>query len=149
MPVSTDPENAPEFREDLAKLQVRLVDVLAGYDEIARHAEPEISGLIADWTRLHRSHEAALSDRLRALGAVPDEDGSFFSSVQRAIIKTRAAFDELDDDILGAVARGEGRVVNLYEEALGSARDQSDRALLSGQKAQVEEMIARTRQMAD
>ena len=138
-----------EFREDLAKLQVRLVETLAGFREISKSAEPEISGLIADCIVMHKLHEEALSDRLRALGDAPDEDGSFFSTVQRAVIKTRAAFDDLDDDILDAVARGEGWIVKLYEDAIASATVQTDRALLAGQKAQVEEVIQRIRRAAD
>ena len=136
-------------RDDLAKLQVRVTDTLAGFDEILKSAEPDIKPLMTEFFKTHKRHEAELSARLRTHGCVPDEDGSFFSTVQRIVIKTRAAFDEIDDDILGAVVNGEKRILDLYDEALSSAEDDTDREMLIRQRDEVADLTEQARQLDD
>lgn len=142
-------QTTENFSERLATLQTRIRDALNGFDEIRKKAEPEIHSIIAEHIALHTRHEAALSARLRELGHQPDEDGSFFSVVQRLIIKTRAAFTDIDSDVLGAVADGEERISQLYADAAAEAISDEDRAMLQGQRAQLESLIARTRIKAE
>lgn len=129
-----------DYREELAKLQVRIKDTLAGYDEILKVAERDIAPLMAQFYEAHKAHEVELSQRLRTHGCVPDDDGSFFSSVQKAVIKTRAVFDDIDEGVLNSVIKGEERILLLYDEALAAARDEDDLALLSRQRGQISEL---------
>lgn len=138
-----------DFAEALARLQVRIVDTLAGYDEIHKKCEPEIAPLTADFIAAHETHEKALSQRLVALGREPDADGSFFSTVQRLVIKTRAVFDDIDDDILPSVVDGEERVLELYDDAIRTAIEPSDRTMLDQQRGEIQSLTTRARAMAD
>lgn len=130
-----------DYRDALAKLQVRITDTLAGYDEILDRAEPDIRPLMKEFCTAHTAHEAELSTRLRKHGCVPDEDGSFFSTVQRLVIKTRAVFDDIDEDVLNSVIKGEERILSLYDAAIAAARDEDDISLLSRQRGEVHELV--------
>jgi len=142
MPLAT----THEFREDLAKLQVRVLDTLAGYDEILKKSEDDVRPLMVRLYDAHRRHETELSERLRTHGCNPDEDGSFFSTVQRAVIKTRSAFDDLDGDVLNSVIKGEERIMQLYDETISAARDEDDLSLLSRQRGQIANLTNEARQ---
>jgi uncharacterized protein (TIGR02284 family) len=130
-----------EYRDALAKLQVRIKDTLAGYDEILERAEPGVRPLMEKFSAAHTAHEAELAARLRKHGCVPDEDGSFFSTVQRIVIKTRAVFDDLDEDVLNSVIKGEERILSLYDAAITAARDEGEIALLSRQRGELHELV--------
>ncbi|WP_254701838.1 DUF2383 domain-containing protein [Roseovarius sp. THAF27] len=80
---------------------------------------------------------------------MPDEDGSFFSTVQRLVIKTRAVFDDIDEDVLNSVIKGEERIMQLYHEAMAAARDEEDLSLLSRQRGQVARLVQDARHLAD
>ncbi|MGK7754916.1 MULTISPECIES: DUF2383 domain-containing protein [unclassified Roseovarius] len=134
-----------EYRDALAKLQVRIKDTLAGYDEILDQAKPDIRPLMEQFYTAHIKHEADISARLRDHGCVPDEDGSFFSTVQRAVIKTRAFVDDIDESALNSVIKGEERILSLYDEAIAAARDEDDIALLSRQRGNLYEITQRAR----
>ncbi|MBY5988606.1 DUF2383 domain-containing protein [Roseovarius atlanticus] len=138
-----------EYRDALAKLQVRIRDTLAGYDEILDRAEPGIRPLMERFSAAHAAHEADLSAQLRTHGCVPDEDGSFFSTVQRLVIKTRAVFDDIDEDVLNSVIKGEERIMQLYDEAMAAARDEEDLSLLSRQRGQIARLVQDARHLAD
>lgn len=138
-----------EFIDALAALQTRLKDTLAGFDEIQQKADPEIAGITAEFIATHTAHELALSQRLVTLGREPDEDGSFFSTIQRLVIKTRAAFDNIDDDILPSVVRGEERVIDLYDDAFNNAADDTDKTMLHEQRAEVRTLTEKARVMGD
>lgn len=134
--------------EHLARLHLRLVDTLAGYDQILKSAEPDIRPLMVRFHDLHRTHEAALAARLRAHGGQPDEEGSFFSTVQWAVIKTREVLDEIDEDMLEAVVSGEERILALYETAIATATQVEDLALLDRQRAELAELTQTARERA-
>ena len=134
-----------KYRDVLSKLHVRLVDTLAGYDEMLKSAEPEILPLLQRFKNLHRSHESELSDRLRAHGCVPDEEGSFFSTVQWAVIKTREMFDEIDEDVLDSVVSGEERILTLYDDTIKAAQGAHDLNLLKRQKDELSEITREAR----
>ncbi|WP_428516073.1 DUF2383 domain-containing protein [Roseovarius sp.] len=138
-----------EYRDALAKLQVRIKDTLAGYDEILERAEPDIRPLMESFSAAHAEHEAELSAQLRTHGCVPDEDGSFFSTVQRIVIKTRAVFDDIDEDVLNSVIKGEERIMQLYDEAMAVARDEEDLSLLSRQRGQIARLVQDAKNLAD
>ena len=126
-----------EYRDALAKLQVHIKDTLAGYDEFLHQAEPDIRPLMKEFYTAHAAHEADLSVRLRTHGCVPDREGSFLSTVQRAVIKTRAVLEDIDEGALNSVIKGEERILSQYDEAIAAARDEDDIALLSGQRGEL------------
>ena len=137
-----------DYIDALAALQVRLVDTLAGFDEIQSTAEPEITGIVAEFVSAHTLHELAIAERLRALGSEPDPDGSFFSAIQRLVVKTRAAFTDIDSGILSAVVDGEKSLIGLYNDALATATVPADRMMLAQQKAEIESLMGKANQMA-
>ncbi len=148
MPNETTHPEPDAFTRALAKLQTRLVDVLRGYDEMEAKAEPEIIGIVRDFARVHRDHEAQLARRLGALGGEPDDDGSFFGLIQETVVRGRAILTDLDTNVLPAVIRGEESVRDLTVDTADAAEDESDRTLLTGQAEALGVLIERAQAQA-
>jgi len=138
-----------EFVENLATLQMRLKDALSGFGEIREKGEPDIQAIVTKYIALHTAHETELAARLSGLGYHPDPDGSFFSVVQRAIIKTRSIFTKVHRGILGAVADGEERISDLYADSIASVSHEDDQSMLERQLVSLEALMAQTRSKAD
>ena len=74
-----DRNPATGTRPELATLQTRLIDVLAGFRTMQEKAEPELRPIVDDYIATHSRHERELAERLVSLGREADDDGSFFS----------------------------------------------------------------------
>jgi uncharacterized protein (TIGR02284 family) len=136
------------FVEQLATLQTRLVDALSGYQVMQEKAEPEIQPIVAEYVRTHTRHEQELSSRLVALGQKPDEDGSFFSLVQEAVVRTRSLFSDLGTNVLPQVLDGEESLLEVYRDTLQQADGAADRDLLERQMQQLQALNEQTRSRA-
>lgn len=136
------------FVEQLATLQTRLVDALSGYEVMQEKAEPEIQPIVAEYVRTHTRHEQELSSRLVALGQKPDEDGSFFSLVQEAVVRTRSLFSDLGTNVLPQVLDGEESLLEVYRDTLQQADGAADRDLLERQMQQLQALNEQTRSRA-
>lgn len=100
----------------LAGAHTRTVDALAGFETMAEDAEPEFSDTVARFIDLHQRHADALAAMLAANGREADPDGSFMATVNTLVVKTRALFDEIDEDVMDAIRDGERHVIDAYEE---------------------------------
>jgi hypothetical protein len=133
------------FIDALATVQTRVVDAIAGFRTMLKHCEPEIEEIVRDYLDTHERHDRQLSARLAALGKEPDADGSFFSTVQKAVVGVRAMFDFVDADVLPQVINGEERILSHYRDASFAAGIEADRNMLETQIAELERLNARAR----
>lgn len=145
---STTSTATDAFVEQLATLQTRLVDALSGYQVMQEKGEPEIQPIVAEYVRAHNRHEQELSSRLVALGQKPDEDGSFFSLVQQAVVRTRSLFTDLGTNVLPQVLDGEESLLGVYRDTVRQAEGPADRELLERQMQELQALNGQTRSRA-
>ena len=146
-----DPDASPvtdAFIDALATVQTKVADAIAGFRTMLKHCEPEIEEIVRDYLDAHERHDRQLSARLAALGKEPDADGSFFSTVQKAVVGVRAIFDFVDANVLPQVVSGEERILSHYRDASVFAGIDADRDMLEAQIADLERINARARAAA-
>ncbi len=139
----TDQGLAADDGGPLAKLHTRVIDVIAGYEELRERAAPELIGLARSMLALHERHRDALADLMAARGHVPDGEGSFMSLVQEGVIRVRSWFEDLDAEILPRIREGEEALVELYDDAIANAgARRPEHAALTVQRAEIRSQIA-------
>jgi hypothetical protein len=111
---------APEATDALRSLQIRTADALVGYVKMVEKAEPEFRPVAERFRGLHDRHNAALSAMLIRHCAVPDADGSFMGSVNKAVVSMRALFDEIDKDVMDNIRGGENHVLTAFDDAIAA-----------------------------
>ena len=130
----------------LAKVHTRVIDVIAGYEELVERAEPDLRPLATSMLELHRSHHAGLDGLLRARGHAPDEEGSFMSLVQENVIRVRSWVDDMDTDLIPRIRKGEEQLSGLYDDAIAAADGRAaEREALAAQRAELGGRIAEMR----
>ena len=135
--------------DTLASLHTMLVDTRAGYEEAAKDAKaPDLAALFRDMAELRDEDHEQIHQSLTALGAQPDEKGSFMATVHQAVIGLRATLTGLDRNALGSFASGEEHVLKAYDEALNHNRDSPElAAILARQRQRVVGKIERMKEM--
>jgi uncharacterized protein (TIGR02284 family) len=136
---------APRAAEALATLHTRTVDALAGYETMVGKAEPEFRPVAESFRDLHARHAGRLEALVRAHGGTPDADGSFMSTVNRAVVSIRAFFDEIDDDAMDQVRSGERHVLDAFDEAIAADPHASHAAELEGMRRELAGLLQSTR----
>ncbi len=122
----------------IASLHAQLVDASKGYQEAHELAEkPEMVSLFAGLRGLHDKHATALAGALDRRGVEPDSDGTFFQYVHKAVLNIRSALTGLGENVLPAIADGEQRILESYDEALTANTDPELRNLLEQQRGEV------------
>ncbi|MGR3501425.1 DUF2383 domain-containing protein [Pseudaestuariivita sp.] len=131
------------FHRALEKLHARHVDAKAGFDVMVARAEPDFKPVAEKFRDLHARHARQIASLLPD-GA--DLDGSFMSSVNRAVVKMRDFFDEIDEDVMDQVRNGEKRVQRAYSDAIEAAPDEVRPELLRA-SSELTALIAETRHL--
>ena len=130
----------------LAKVHTRVIDVIAGYEELVERAEPDLRPLATRMLELHRRHVPELGALLAARGHAPDAEGSFMSLVQENVIRVRSWVDDMDRDLIPRIRKGEEQLLELYDDAVEAAGGrEGERATLDGQRSALEARIAEMR----
>jgi hypothetical protein len=110
--------NPDKERLDLiADVHTHVLDTISGFDKMVEKAEPAFKATAQAFLTMHSRHETELAGYLAQAGREPDEDGSFFGTVNRAVIEARSWFTDIDEDAMKPVADGEKRVIDSYEKA--------------------------------
>jgi uncharacterized protein (TIGR02284 family) len=105
--------------DHMKSLHTTVVDACNGYEEALKDAEGKgLSPLFREMISLHKGHAEALAADLTRHGVQVDDNGSFLSTIHRAVINIRSLFGGLDESILPGLVDGEERVVSYYDEAL-------------------------------
>lgn len=138
------PRPTDGYTAQLATLQTRLVDVLAGFRTMQEKAEPELRPIVDDYIATHTRHEQELAERLVSLGREVDEDGSFFSVVQESVVRVRSVFTDLGTNTVPQIIDGENSLMEIYRKTVDQATAGPDRALLERQMTELSELIDRT-----
>lgn len=133
-----------EFDEKAAKVHTRVLDVIQGYEELARRAESDLEPLARRMLALHKAHHEQLHVVLEARGHPPDDKGSFMGVMQRHGMRVRSWIDDMDRDLIPNIRMGEQQLIELYDEALAAApAGERDRTVLEAQKAALSAEVAR------
>lgn len=136
--------NADRETEALAELHTRLIDTIAGYDKVLEKAEPEFKPVAAEFRALHIRHAAAVAEMLASDGHDPEQDGSVFGTVNRAVVELRSWFDAISHNILDALANGETHVLEAFDEAIGACVSCPERQrILAEQRAELALLLDR------
>lgn len=136
---STDNDKALDALETL---HTRSVDVLAGFETMVAKAEPEFRPIAEQFQSLHQRQIAEIAAMLTKAGRTPDADGTFMSSVNRAVVSVRAFVDEIDADVLGQIQSGEQHVLDAYGDALAQRQGTQDAARLSEMRQELSTLLA-------
>lgn len=115
-PTLTDAD-AEQAKDALAEVHTRTVDALAGFETMVDKAEPDFRPIAIELRELHEAHARRLAAMLVARGCTPDADGSFMSTVNRAVVAIRAWLGTVDDDVVDQVRSGEAHVIQAFDDA--------------------------------
>ncbi|QYK41449.1 MAG: DUF2383 domain-containing protein [Paracoccaceae bacterium] len=126
----------------------RTVDAAAGFDKMAEKAEPHFRPVAERFLGLHQRHALILAGILRKGGIEPDEDGTLMGTINRAVVATRAFLDEIDEDVMAQVRRGEAHVVEAYENALHAGLPDPDRQVIADLHEELTALLAETRHLS-
>lgn len=133
MQTTSDADASPvtdDFIDRLAAVQARVADAIPGYDTLMKRCEPEIEHVVRDFREAHERHNHELCARLQMLAKEPDANGSFFSTINRAVVEARAVFSEVGTNVLPQVLSGEAKILELYASAALAAGIVPDQDLL-------------------
>lgn len=132
----------PDHRETLSTLHTTLIDSLHGYEEALEDAGKNgLVSLFEEMIALRRAHAVELEPLLSAAGAVPDQDGSFMSTVHRAVISVQSVLTGLDERVLPGLIDGETRMLATFDEAIAAATG-SAHDILVRQRSETADRIA-------
>ena len=127
--------------DNLKSLHTSIVDTLHGYEgALKQEPQSELAPVFRRMSALHLSASDELSKLLAGMGEPVDADGSFMSTVHRAVIDLRSMVTGLGHAVLPSFASGEERNLKAYETALETNAD--DSRLMSALEAQRERLQA-------
>ena len=142
-----------ELLDAIGDTHIALIDAVHGYDVMLEKAEPEIKSVLHKTRQETERQAEELAGFLVAEGRHPSDDGSFMSTVHEGVVRTRALFTDLDEDVLPAVSDGERRIVSSYDDAIETLannmksmpRDTFDAAhtLLIRHRTEIEDIVRR------
>ena len=149
----TKDDLATEVLDAVGDTHIALVDAAHGYDVMLEKAEPEIRTVLETTRETTKRQAEELAQFLVAQGRHPTDDGSFMSTVHEGVVRTRAFFTDLDEDVLPAVVDGERRIVSSYDDALERLAKNMEglpqglfdaaHALLLKHRAEIEDVVRR------
>ena len=139
----SDPQPDPhDARLDLiAKVHTSVLDTVSGFDKMVEKAEPSFKQTAQDFLTMHSRHAGVLAAYLAQAGRVPDDDGSFFGTINRAVIEARSWFTDVDRDVMDRVAEGEENVLATYSEARDAGQTIEANAMLTDQMAEITALL--------
>jgi uncharacterized protein (TIGR02284 family) len=132
-----------DILDDLKTLHTHAIDARHGYEEALQDAEGRgMTPLFREMIALHDTNAGELASVLARFGELPDESGSFMSTIHRTIISLRSLFGGLDESVLPGLVDGEKRNVSAYVKALTRQDFEPEvRVLLEQQKHRLDAAI--------
>jgi uncharacterized protein (TIGR02284 family) len=111
-----------ETVDHLKSLHTSAIDARNGYQEALKDAEGRgMTPVFHDMMKLHADNAAELARELVKANELPDDEGSFMTTVHKTIMDVRSLFNGLDESVLPGLIDGEQRNVSKYDEALKSS----------------------------
>lgn len=110
------------YADALTSLHTTLIDSRNGYEEALKDAsEDGMMTLFQEMVALRTAAAVELEPLVRAAGGELKQDGSFMSTVHRAVISFQSILTGLDETILPGLIDGEKRVLSSYDDAIKAA----------------------------
>lgn len=110
---------ASEAISHLKALHTSAIDARNGYQEALKDsAGSAMTPVFHEMTRLHDDHAAELARELVKANELPDDAGSFMTTIHKTIMDVRSIFNGLDESVLPGLIDGEKRNLSKYDEAL-------------------------------
>lgn len=135
---------APEKDAALSSLVTDLVDVIRGYDEMKKRAEPDLRPAVERLHTLHEAHAARLMAGVAERGGDPDDAGSVMGRVHEAVAVARDWFGTLDCSAIDEIVDGEKRLIESYDDAAKALpADDEMRAIVTSQRQELEDALHR------
>lgn len=135
---------ASKSLDALIDLHSSCVDTLRGLQKMAEKAEPAFRPVVDQFCALHSRHAAYLDAMAREMGGVPDVDGSYMGTINRAVVSLRAVFDTIDAGVMDNVRSGEGRVLAAFDHALQIDPAKEHLQALTKMRAELSSMLDAT-----
>ncbi|TVP73154.1 MAG: DUF2383 domain-containing protein [Rhodobacteraceae bacterium] len=145
-PVAAGTGPGPDPKETaldlIAEAHTRVVDTVSGFEKLVEKAAPGFRQVAETFLDMHVRHADALSAYLAQEGRRPDEDGSVFATVNRAVIEMRSWFETVDHDIMDRVAEGEKHVLDAYQDAKDAEQSIEANAMLARHMSEIDIMLS-------
>ena len=125
----------------IAEAHTRVLDTIAGFEKLSEKAEPSFKPVADAFLATHQKHEAELASYLRKMGRDPDEDGSFFGTVNSSLIELRSWFEDVTEDVMDRIQEGEKHVLEGYEQARDTGQTIEANAMLSYHMEQINALL--------
>lgn len=153
MTIEKTREKTVQILDAIGEAPIDLIDAVNCYDVMLEKAEPEIKNVLQTIRQATERQAGDLTRFLSSQGRHPSQDGSFMSTVHEGVVRTRAFFTDIDEDVLPAVADGERRIISSYDDALETLAKNMDwlprgtfddaHTLLIRHRTEIEELIRR------
>lgn len=133
-----------DILEYLKSLHTSAIDARNGYQEALEDADGKgLTPLFRDIIAVHERHAGELARELTKANEIPDDSGSFMTTVHKAIMDVRSLFNGLDESVLPGLIDGETRNVGKYDDALKETKAPVDIAsLLTAQRDRLSHAIS-------
>ena len=148
IPAHPQPDRLKTAYETVETAHQRTVDALAGFETMVEKAEPDFLPVAQQFRDLHLHHGEILSGILRNAGHAPETDGTFMGTVNRAVVATRAFFDEIDADVMKQVRRGEESVMAAYRDAYAQPLAPSERQAIAALISGLQTLLSQTQHLS-
>ena len=129
----------------LINLHMSSLDTLRGFEKMVDKAEPAFLAVVQRFAALHLRQVVRMDAMVREMGGVPDQNGSFIGSLNRAIVGLLAVFNAVDEDTMDQVRSGERHVLAAFDRALMCSLPQGHRQALTQMRADLAKLLADTR----
>lgn len=138
-----DPGHHPEDErlDRLAEIHTRVLDTINGFEKLIDKAEPDFIPVAKAFHDMHTRHERDLAEYLLKAGRDPEQDGSFFGSVNKAVIEMRSWFSDIDHNVMDQVKEGEKHVLEAYQEARDSAQTVEANSMLMRHTEEIDRLM--------
>lgn len=133
--------------EALIKLQTLSVDTRLGFQKMVEKSDPGFRPIAERFSALHGRHVMRLHNMVREMGGLPDQNGSFMGTVNRAVITLRAVFDRIDADVMDQVRSGEDAVFSAFDRAIAASLPKGHRDALIQMKDELTVLLHETRRL--
>lgn len=132
-------DDRKDFVDQLALLQKRVVDAANGYDQAAKLSEStEMIKIFQHLAERHRSDADVIGDLLTSEGEESNEDGSWMTWVNQAIVQVRSIVGGLDRSAMEPLISGEETLIDMYKTAEDLAPEDTTQNALAVQRARLE-----------
>ncbi|WFE74331.1 DUF2383 domain-containing protein [Roseinatronobacter sp. S2] len=140
-PASASPNPDDDRIQLIGEVHTRVLDTIAGFEKVVERAEPEFKPVAETFLYMHRKHESELTAYLQKCGYAPENDGSFFGTVNKAVVEMRSWFEDVSENIMDRIIQGEKHVLEAYENAQSVGQTVEANAMLAKHMAELDAMM--------